>query len=158
MLSDDGRKQQYIRTIHEKGFTFTSEVELHEKVKVDNSPDNDFIPVNQPSGSISTDRKPSIAVIGFSNLDSDPDKQFISDGITEGITTALLKVSILVVMVYPSSSSAEESITNKLSVARNLGIDYLLESSVRSEGDNLRISSRLIVALCPASLGATLRS
>ena len=143
-LGDDGRKQRYIRTIHKKGFTFTPEVDVHETASVDSRADDDSIASIQVSDSISTDRKPSIAVITFNNLGSDPEKQYISDGITEDIITALSKISKLMIMVYPSSSQEEETIADKLSIAQKLDIDYLLEGSVRSEGENLRISSRLI--------------
>lgn len=144
VLGDNGQKQQYIRTVHKKGFTFIFEVDVHEVTNDDSRPDNDPAHLDDGSDSISANRKPSIAVIAFNNLNSDPTKQYISDGITEDIITALSKVSKLVVIVYPSSSQKDESITDKLDVARKLEIDYLLEGSVRSEGDNLRISSRLI--------------
>ena len=144
VLGDNGRKQRYIRTIHKKGFTFSSEVDVHETVSVDSRPDNDFMSSNQVSDSISAGRKPSIAVIAFNNLGSDPEKQYISDGITEDIITALSKISKLMVIVYPSCPQEEETIADKLNIARKLDIDYLLEGSVRSEGENLRISSRLI--------------
>jgi TolB-like protein len=144
VLGDDGRKQRYIRTIHKKGFTFTSEVDVHETGNDDSSPDTDSAASNQISDSISADRKPTIAVIAFNNLGADPEKQFISDGITEDIITALSKISKLVIMVFPLSSTEGETFDDKLSTARKIGIDYLLEGSVRSEGDNLRISSRLI--------------
>ena len=148
VLGDDGRKQRYIRTIHKKGFTFPSEIAVHETAGADCRPDIGSTASNQVSDSISADRKPTIAVIAFNNLGSDPEKQYISDGITEDIITALSKISKLVIMVYPSSSEEEETITDKLSIARSLGIDYLLEGSVRSEGENLRISSRLIEVAC----------
>jgi len=144
ILGDDGRKQRYIRTIHKKGFTFTSEIEVREAASVDHTTNNDSERPHEVSDPITTDRKPSIAVIAFSNLGSDPEKQYIPDGITEDIITALSKISKLIVMVYPSSPQAEETIADKLNLARKLEIDYLLEGSVRSEGENLRISSRLI--------------
>ena len=143
-LGDDGRKQRYIRTIHKKGFTFTSDVEVTETADVDSTASNDNTSPNKVPDTISADRKPSIAVIAFSNLGSDLDKQYISEGITDDITTALSKISKLMVMVYPSSSQGEEAIADKMNIARQLDIDYLLDGSVRSEGDNLRISSRLI--------------
>ncbi len=144
VLGDNGRKQRYIRTIHKKGFTFTSEVDVHETVGLDSTFNNDSTVSDQVSDPISADRKPSIAVITFNNLGSDPEKQFISDGITEDIITALSKISKLTIIVYPSSSREEETIADKISIAQKHDIDYLLEGSVRSEGEKLRISARLI--------------
>ena len=144
VLGDDGRKQRYIRTIHKKGFTFTPDVKVNETSEIDSAPDNGLSPKNDIAASISADRKPSIAVLAFNNLGDNPEKQYIADGITEDINTALSKISKLQLMVYPSSSRKEETIADKLATARGLAIDYLLEGSVRSEGENLRISSRLI--------------
>ncbi|MFT5113778.1 MAG: TolB-like protein [Parasphingorhabdus sp.] len=142
-LGDNGRKQQYIRTIHKKGFTFSSDVTVKETTDI--TPEkHDALATIQTPESMLADRKPSIAVITFTNLGSDPEKQFISDGITEDIITALSKISKLMTMVYPTSSNEEETITDKLRIAGKLNIDYLLEGSVRSEGEKLRISSRLI--------------
>ena len=139
-LGDNGQKQQYIQTVHKKGFTFTAQVNMLETTQ----PIKNTNITNQTAGYKSTDRKPSIAVITFSNLDSNPDKQYISDGITEDIITALSKISKLVTVVYPSSVDETETIADKLQIARQLNIDYLLEGSVRSEDEKLRISSRLI--------------
>ena len=141
VLGDDGRQQRYIRTIHKKGFTFASDVEVNEDVEASK---NEFALSHVIPESIAADSKPSIAVVAFNNLGPDADKQFIADGITEDINTALSKVSKLLVMAYPSSVREEETMADRLSTARKLAIDYLLEGSVRSEGENLRISSRLI--------------
>jgi TolB-like protein len=144
VLGDNGRKQQYIRTIHKKGFSFNSDVEVRESNGIDGQPDRNNTPENKTSVLPVVEPKSSIAVIEFSNLDSDPENQYISDGITEDINTALSKISKLLTMVYPSSSQKGETMNDKLAVARKLNIDYLLEGSVRSEGENLRISARLI--------------
>ena len=143
-LGDSGRLQRYIRTIHKKGFTFDSDVEVKEISDVDSTLESAMAPTNKIAETNSTERKPSIAVIAFSNLGSDPEKQFIADGITEEITTALSRVSKLMVIVYPSTSKEEESFAEKINIARKFDIDYLLDGSVRAEGENLRISSRLI--------------
>ena len=144
VLGDDGRRQHYIRTIHKKGFTFNSDVDVREAADADGAASSDPVSVAEVPDKISADQKPSIAVIPFDNLGSDPTKQYICDGISEDITTTLSKISKLTVMVYPSSSQARETIAEKVDIARKLDIDYLLDGSVRSEGENLRISARLI--------------
>ena len=144
ILGDDGRTQRYIRTIHKKGFTFTPEVEVRELDCANGSSDNGPEQPDEIPDQLAAKPKPSISVITFGNLDSDPKNQYIPEGISEDITTALSKISKLMVMTFPSSSQEDESIADKLDIARKLGIDYLLEGSVRSEGENLRISARLI--------------
>ena len=141
-LGDNGRKQHYIRTIHKKGFAFSAEVNVRETTGASQQ-NKDANATIQSCESKSPKRKPSIAVITFRNLDSDRNRQYISDGITEDIITALSKISKLITMVYPPSAR-DETMTDKLRTARKLNIDYLLDGSVRSEGEKLRISSRLI--------------
>ena len=143
-LGDNGRKQHYIRTIHKKGFTFNADIDVKEATDVDVSVSHDSVAEAEVPDKLCADRKPSIAVISFDNLGAEPTKQYICDGISEDITTTLSKISKLMVMVYPASIQASETLAEKLEISRKLGIDYLLDGSVRSEGEELRISARLI--------------
>lgn len=138
-LGDDGKKQKYIRTVHKKGFCFAPEVKVHKTTGSDGLPASDAAFSSTVSDPASPDTKPTIAVVPFHNLSPDLDKQYISDGITEDIITALSKVSKLVTMVYPFSSKIQQTMEDKLSIAIRVNIDYLLEGSVRSEAGELRI-------------------
>ena len=143
-LGDNGRRQHYIRTIHKKGFTFNSDIDVREAPDAIETGACVQTSENDVTGGITADRKPSIAVIPFDNIGSDPTKQYICDGISEDVMTTLAKLSKLTVMVYPASSEIRETLADKLAMSRKLGIDYLLDGSIRSEGENLRISARLI--------------
>ena len=88
--------------------------------------------------------KPSIAVLPFNNMSGDPDQDFFSDGISEDLITDLSKVSGLFV-VGRHTSFAYKGKSEKLeAVARELGVRYLLEGSVRKSGNRVRITGQLI--------------
>ncbi len=144
VLGDNGRKQHYIRTIHKKGFTFNSDIEVREAADIDGTASDDAITEVEFPGKPLDRQKPTIAVIPFDNLAGEPTKQTICDGISEDITTTLSKISKLIVMVYPYSAQSRQTLAEKLEISQKLGIDYLLDGSVRSEAEALRISARLI--------------
>ena len=86
----------------------------------------------------------SIAVLPFDNLSSDPDQQYISDGITEDITTELARFSGLSVAARHAAFHYGGKGKNIADVARELGVAFLVEGSVRKSGDRLRITAQLI--------------
>ena len=90
--------------------------------------------------------KPSIAVLPFVNMSDDPEQEYFSDGITEDIITDLSKVSGLFVIARNSSFSYKGKQMKVQDVARDLGVRYVLEGSVRRAGNRLRITAQLIDA------------
>ena len=103
--------------------------------------------VSGTSAQASEENKPSIAVLPFNNMSGDPDQDFFSDGISEDLITDLSKVSGLFV-VGRHTSFAYRGKSEKLeAVARELGVRYLLEGSVRKAGNRLRITGQLIDGL-----------
>jgi adenylate cyclase len=90
--------------------------------------------------------KPSIAVLPFTNMSGDPAQQFFSDGITEDIITELARFRQLQVLARNSSFRYRGRDVDMIAVGRELGVQYLLEGSVRRLGDRLRITAQLIDA------------
>jgi len=90
--------------------------------------------------------KPSIVVLPFANMSDDPEQEYFSDGITEDIITDLSKVSGLFVIASNSSFSYKGKRVNIQDVAKDLGVRYVLEGSVRRSGNSLRITAQLIDA------------
>jgi adenylate cyclase len=91
--------------------------------------------------------KPSIAVLPFVNMSGDPEQEYFSDGITEDIITDLSKVSGLFVIARNSSFSYKGKQMKVQDVAKDLGVRYVLEGSVRRAGNMLRITAQLIDAV-----------
>jgi TolB-like protein/Flp pilus assembly protein TadD len=91
--------------------------------------------------------KPSIAVLPFTNMSNDPKQDFFSDGITEEIITALSKVPKLFVIARNSTFTYKGKPVKVQQVSEELGVQYVLEGSVRKDGNNIRIAAQLIDAL-----------
>lgn len=89
---------------------------------------------------------PSIAVLPFTNLGGNPAQDFIADGITEDITTALARLRWLFVIARNSTLGYKGQAADVRRVARELGVRYVLEGSVQSAGQRIRISGQLIDA------------
>jgi len=98
--------------------------------------------------------KPSIAVLPFDNMSGDPDQEFFSDGLSEEIITALSKVTQLFVIDRNSSFSYKGKAVKVKQIAEDLGVRYVLEGSVRKEGDRVRITAQLIDAITGHQLWA----
>ncbi len=86
----------------------------------------------------------SIAVLPFSNLSSDPEQEFFSDGITEEITAALAKISDLRVVARTSAFQFKGENRDMRALGQQLGATHLIEGSVREAGTRVRITAQLI--------------
>jgi adenylate cyclase len=88
----------------------------------------------------------SIAVLPFDNLSGDAGQKYLSDGITEDITTELSRFKSLFVAARHASFRLAERKASPAQVARDLSVNYLLEGSARKSGERLRITAQLIDA------------
>ena len=91
--------------------------------------------------------KPSIAVLPFENMSGDPDQDYFADGITEDIITAFSRIRWCFVTARSSAFTFKGQATDVQEVAKELGVRYVLEGSVRKAGDHVRISAQLIDGL-----------
>lgn len=90
--------------------------------------------------------KPSIAVLAFTNLSGDPEQQYFSDGITEDIITGLSRFRQLFVIARHSSFQYRDKAVDVRRVARELGVRFVVEGSLRKAGTRLRVAVQLIDA------------
>jgi adenylate cyclase len=90
--------------------------------------------------------KPSIAVLPFANMSGDPEQEFFVDGLTEDIITALSHISGLWVIARTSTFTYKGKSMDVKRVAKELGVRYVMEGSVRRAGDRLRVTAQLIDA------------
>ena len=91
-------------------------------------------------------RKPSIAVLPLVNMSGDPQQEFFADGLTEDLITELSRFHDLLVISRNSTFVYKGKAVKMQEVARELGVDYLLEGSVRKSGDRIRVTVQLIDA------------
>jgi adenylate cyclase len=98
--------------------------------------------------------KPSVAVLPFDNLSGDHDQDFIADGLSENIITALAKVPEIFVIARTSSFSYKGKQVKIKQIAEELGVQYILEGSFQQSGDQIRVTAQLIDALTGRHLWA----
>jgi TolB-like protein/DNA-binding winged helix-turn-helix (wHTH) protein len=165
LLGDDGRQQRLIRTVARKGLRFQGEVVEHgiatsqeaEEQRPAAGQGVDDWPATEtgaPSGSAGErtfpeasdkgDRKPVVAVLPFTNLSGDPDQEHIGDGITEDITTVLVKYRSLLIVARNSAFSFKGRVGDVRQVGADLGADYIVEGSVRRTDGRIRVTAHLI--------------
>jgi adenylate cyclase len=90
------------------------------------------------------DTKKSIAVLPFVNMSADPENEYFSDGITEEILNALVKVKELQVTARTSSFTFKGKNEDVRKIGKKLGVQNVLEGSVRKFGNKVRITAQLI--------------
>jgi adenylate cyclase len=88
--------------------------------------------------------KPSIAVLPFGNMSSDPEQEYFSDGITEDIITEISRIPEVMVISRNSTFTYKGKSAKVQDVCRDLGVRYVLEGSVRKVGKRVRITAQLI--------------
>ena len=89
-------------------------------------------------------RRPSVAVLPFANLSGDPSQDYFADGITEDLITDLAKLSGLDVIARNSVFAYKGKPRRLADVARDLGVRFVVEGSVRRTGDQIRLNAQLI--------------
>jgi len=90
--------------------------------------------------------KPSIAVLPFVNVSSDPEQEYIADGITEQIIATLARSPYLFVIASNSTFTYKGKPVKVQQVSRELGVRYVVEGSVQKSGEKIRITAQLIDA------------
>ena len=98
--------------------------------------------------------KPTIAVLAFTNMSGDRDQEYFSDGIAEDIITELSRFSELFVIARNSSFIFKGKTVDVREAARQLGVQYVVEGSVRKSGNRVRVTAQLIDALAGSHIWA----
>jgi adenylate cyclase len=98
--------------------------------------------------------KPSLAVLPFANFSDDSAQEYFADGMTEDLITDLSKISNLTVISRTSTSGYKGRKINIREVGEALGVNYVIEGSVRKVGDQVRINAQLIDATTGGNLWA----
>jgi len=88
--------------------------------------------------------KPSVAVLPFTNMSGDPEQEYFSSGISEDIITELSRFRTLFVIARNSSFTFMGEKIDIKQVGRTLGVQYVVEGSVRRAGSRVRVTAQLI--------------
>jgi len=100
-----------------------------------------------PAGVASGSERPSIAVLPFANMSGDPEQEFFADGLTEDIITALSRFRELFVISRNSAFVYKGKAVRIQDVAAQVGVQYVVEGSVRKAGNRVRVTVQLIDAI-----------
>jgi TolB-like protein/cytochrome c-type biogenesis protein CcmH/NrfG len=145
-LGDTGQDQKLIRTIPRKGHRFIGAVSTPPKNE------EPAAPATEPPLGILNERsrsalplpdRPAIAVLPFVNMSGDPEQEYFSDGISEDLITALSKLRWFFVIARNSSFAFKGKAVHIKQVGEELGVGYVIEGSVRKDGDRVRITAQL---------------
>jgi TolB-like protein len=141
-IGDNGKRQDYIRTVPRRGFRFVGSVEVRGPSR------RAILPAvtdrAAKSAGLTPPDKPSVAVLPFESMSDDPEQEYFADGVAEDIITSLSKLPELLVIARNSSFTYKGRAVKVQAIAEQLGVRYVLEGSVRKAGNRIRISAQLI--------------
>jgi TolB-like protein len=135
-LGDSARKPRYVETLPRRGYRFIGKIE-HARSE---GPFRAAGPRSEPSHPV------MLAVLPFQNFSGDPAQDYFTDGLTEEMITQLGKLNgnQLGVIARTTSMAYKHTSKDVGQIGRELAVDYVMESSVRREGDQVRITVQLI--------------
>lgn len=146
-VGDDGKTQKLIRTIVRKGLRFVGAVRVDpaksappQVTEVRSERDGSD---RYHGGGTMGPKRPTIVVLPFTNMGADAEDEYFTDGITEDIITALSKLRWFLVIARNSSFLYKGKAVHIAQLAQELGVDYVVEGSVRKERDRMRITAQL---------------
>lgn len=140
-IGDSGHRQRLIKTLPRKGVRFVGLVQ--EEAAAAQAPAA-TAPASMPV--LALPDRPSIAVLPFTNMSGDAEQEYFVDGISEDLITGLARIRWLFVIARNSTFVYKGRAVDVKQVARELGVRYVLEGSVRRAGRRLRISAQLVDA------------
>jgi TolB-like protein/cytochrome c-type biogenesis protein CcmH/NrfG len=151
-VGDTGRDQALIRTLSRRGVRFVGDVSTDRGTRQTRE-DPSMISRTRTrasshpreSGALALQAidRPAIAVLPFTNMSGQPEQEYFSDGISEDIITALSKLRWFYVIARNSSFSYKGQSVHLKQVGDELGVGYVVEGSVRKEGERVRITAQL---------------
>jgi TolB-like protein len=140
-IGDSGEQQRLIKTLPRKGFRFVGVVRQPSQPSVVADTGGR---VELSSVVLALPEKPSIAVLPFQSLSTDPEQEYFADGVVEEIITALSRFKTLFVIARNSSFTYKRRAADPKQVGRELGVQYVLEGSVRKSANRVRITGQLV--------------
>ena len=139
-IGDSGEAQRLIKTLPRKGIRFVGVV--REEGKSAAAPADATPGPSRPS--IAVADKPSIAVLPFTNMSGDPERDYFSDGITEDIITELSRFRELLVIARNSSFLYRDKANDLGRIGRELNVQYVVEGSIRTAGGRVRVTAGVV--------------
>ena len=130
-IGDNGDAQRLIRTVSRRGIRFVGSVDARSDA-----------PAVRMAPIVRTER-PAIAVLPFTNANSEPEQDYFADGIAEDLITELSRLRWFLVIARNSSFTYKGKPVPMKQIGEELGVGYLVEGSVRKSGERVRITAQL---------------
>lgn len=155
-VGDTGKDQAVIRTIARKGFRFVGDVQVHQDgaetaTSGASTPEQPIEAAYRPLPALD---RTAIAVLPFVNIGGEPEQDYFSEGISEDIITALSKLRWFYVIARNSSFIYRGKSVHHRQIGEELGVRYVVEGSVRKDGDHVRITAQLVDVVTGSHLWA----
>ncbi|MBR0847547.1 winged helix-turn-helix domain-containing protein [Bradyrhizobium diazoefficiens] len=142
-IGDSGDGQRLVKTLPRRGFRFVGSVR---EVDAPRGAITAEPAIQRPDVASSLPDRPLIAVLPFKNLGAAPEQDYFADGMTEDITTLLSQTRDFIVIARGSMLSYKTASVDMAKVGRELGVRYVIEGSVRTAGNKIRVTAQLIEA------------
>jgi TolB-like protein/Flp pilus assembly protein TadD len=133
LAGDDGERQAVIRTVQRRGFRFVAVLQARNGESTAGRAQANAV-------------APSVAVLPFADMSPERDQEYFCDGMVEEIITELSRIPWLHVAARTSSFAFKHRADDVREIGRQLGVNSVLEGSVRKAGDKLRVTAQLIDA------------
>ncbi|WP_455217153.1 winged helix-turn-helix domain-containing tetratricopeptide repeat protein, partial [Kaarinaea lacus] len=152
LLGDTGKKQQYLRTIHKRGFRFVADVTpLGEPVHVAQArsitPSANVHAATHDKPSVESNvKKPVIGVLPFANLSGDSEQEYFADALTADIITHLSKHRWLQVIARNTMLGFKGKAIDARELVKTLGATYVVDGRVQRAGNRIRVAVNLVEA------------
>lgn len=164
-LGDDRSSQSFLRTYPKRGFQFVGTIDGDALSKTEAAPRRAFLrpglfalgtlallagilaylmPASDVPAGLELPERPSVAVLRFDNLGAPGHEQYFVDGLTEDLTMQLSRYRELFVISSATITSYAASVPDRVELARELGVGYVVRGSVRRTGDDVRVRAELI--------------
>ena len=139
LMGDDAKLQSVIKTVHSRGYRFAANA-------LESAGDSkNTIGQQRPT------ERMTIAVLPFRNLSNQDEQNFLAEGLTQDIITDLSRNSWLMVVARASSANYTNVDTDLQTISSELGVQYIVEGSIRRLKDNIRVSASLTDVVSGAS-------
>jgi len=152
-VDDNGAAQRVIRTVRGSGFRFVADVTTDSaslpvagKAKPDVARREPAVAADDAQPRRAVVSRPTVAVLPFENLSGDSDQEYFSDAVAGDIITALSKHRWLSVVGRNTTFGYEGRQLNIRQLADKLGVQYVVEGSVRRAGNRIRVTAQLVDA------------
>jgi TolB-like protein len=139
-LSDDGTSQRMITTVHGRGFRFARPIQGAAEALADKEADS------RPDLATTIMKRPTVAVLPFTNQNRDPQEDYFADGISEDIITSISKHRWLTVVARNPAFAFRNSTDSIRVIGEKLNANYIVTGSVRKAGQRFRITVQLVDA------------